>query len=95
MPCNIEVCLRHSRAVATMAAVALVLAANGRASADDSSPTASRPVAPVEAAPYLGSVGTTAYAPMTLALEERSSSILFALEPVVDRGLQWIEVHAR
>ena len=52
MPCAIEVCLRHSRAVAAMAALALVLAANGRASADDSSPAAPRPVPPVDAASY-------------------------------------------
>jgi hypothetical protein len=191
MRCNIEVCLRQSRAVATMAALAVVFAANGSASADDSSPAAPRPVPPVDASSYglrpppvwpqldereqavplmgptyvavetkytmlaggggllvggqagwtldphweagfagyglvsgpapqedgrdaslrmaygglrgayilrprsalhltlatlvgLGSVGTTAYAPMTLALEERSSSILFALEPVAE-----------
>jgi hypothetical protein len=52
MPFNIEVCLRHPQAVATIAAVALVLAANGSASADDSAPTAPRPVAPVDATPY-------------------------------------------
>ena len=70
MPCNIEVCLRHSRAVAAMAAVALMLAANGRASADDSSPTAPRPVAPVEAAPY-----GERPAPVWTHLDERTQAV--------------------